>query len=486
MTSETSSLSTEFFKCFSSADFGALFASLFAQPSPLLSIRLQDPTTILWVLIERTPRPSLGTSLLFVAWRSFGLHGGSQSLHFLSNRGFRRWHGCPSGAIGFKEAITDSCAFGSIHRKPFRWLGWGVDLENMNVRCPGGHQHVQIEGTLTKASAVYHPGLAAFIAEKIKDAVFANDAPDEKKPAEIESVILNDLLQKAGWKVEGDWWWKQPAHINVLESRSLVALFKHLVVSGGNVRFNALLDSRVAKGAHAKGRSTARALRPSLMRGCALCLAGNLHPSYGFAPTRLNTADAPTRERDLPSPATHSVLDFLSYQQISQVHSYQFSRATTGWVRLYLLVVFCLCPVESAPLDSVESCSGFWTFPLWIFQALSHVDSAYLANPCLFLGMLGLFAVWIFLLGVPGGKHRIKIPKIVLPVFLALAVGTGIPCSAVPLLPTGHDETSRASRRAGCTLQADRVILPQTRNRRDALLSALDTWLAENMRTTLD
>jgi hypothetical protein len=295
--------------------------------------------------------------------------------------------------IGFKEAITDSCAFGSIHRKPFRWLGWGVDLENMNVRCPGGHQHVRIEGTLTKASAVYHPGLAAFIAEKIKDAVFANDAPAEKKPAEIESVILNDLLQKAGWKVEGDWWWKQPAHINVLESRSLVALFKHLVVSGGDVRFNALLDSRVAKGAHAKGRSTARALRPSLMRGCALCLAGNLHPSYGFAPTRLNTADAPTRERDLPSPATHSVLDFLSHQQISQVHSYQFSRATTGWVRLYLLVVFCLCPGESAPLDSVEFCSGFWTFPLWIFQALSHVDFAYLADPCLFLGLLGLFAV---------------------------------------------------------------------------------------------
>ena len=56
----------------------------------------------------------------------------------------------------------------------------------------------------------------------------------------------------------------------------------------------------------------------------------------------------------------------------------------------------------------------------------------------------------------------------------------------MPLLPTGHDETSRASRRAGCTLQADRVILPQTRNRRDALLSAFDTWLAENMRTTLE
>lgn len=89
-------------------------------------------------------------------------------------------------------------------------------------------------------------------------------------------------------------------------------------------------------------------------------------------------------------------------------------------------------------------------------------------------------------MGVPGGKHRIKIPKIVLPVFLALAVGTVIPCSAMPLLPTGHDETSRASRRAGCTLQADRVILPQTRNRRDALLSAFDTWLAENMRTTLE
>lgn len=54
-------------------------------------------------------------------------------------------------------------------------------------------------------------------------------------------------------------------HIIILESRSLVSLMRMLVLDGGDRRFSALLDSRVAKGAHAKGRTSAVALRPSLL-----------------------------------------------------------------------------------------------------------------------------------------------------------------------------------------------------------------------------
>ena len=99
----------------------------------------------------------------------------------------------------------------------------------------------------------------------------------------LESVVLNDVLLQAGWAVLKEWKWARGAHINVLEKRLLVALMKHLCISGGDRRFCALLDSRVAKGAHAKGR-----LRPSLLRGCAFAIAGNLFPEYGFAiPTPL-------------------------------------------------------------------------------------------------------------------------------------------------------------------------------------------------------
>ena len=56
----------------------------------------------------------------------------------------------------------------------------------------------------------------------------------------------------------------------------------------------------------------------------------------------------------------------------------------------------------------------------------------------------------------------------------------------MPLRPVGLDEAMRASRRSGVQLQAGRVILPQTRTRREKLLADFDVWLAENIRVTLD
>lgn len=186
-------------------------------------------------------------------------------------------------SLGFEEAIINSCAFGSIHRKPFRWLGYGLPMHELNTPCPGSHPHVRIEGKYTKTSSIYHPELAKFLALKIHQALLARATFEEKWEIKLESVILNDVLLQDGWKVLGAWEWKQAGHINVLESRSYVALLRHLVLEGGDVRFSTALDSRVAKGAHAKGRSSSEALRPSLCRACALTIAGNLHQSFGFA-----------------------------------------------------------------------------------------------------------------------------------------------------------------------------------------------------------
>ena len=378
--------------------------------------------------------------------------------------------------LGCSEAFTDSCVFGCVHRKPFRFLGCFLPMHEIAAKCPGGHNHVRIEGKYTKASAMYHPGLAkhlaSVIARTLRQRALQFDEPEVPK---FESVVLNDVLACAPWKVCSVWEWEKPAHINVFESRSLVALQRRLVLKGGDRRFNALLDSRVAKGAHAKGRSSAWPLRPSLLRACAYSIAGNLHPAYGFAPTRLNTADGPMRDRQLPDPSGLSILDFLSNDQIASLHSCQFSRATPGWIRLFILVGFCLSPGE-----------GCWTCN-HLHSSLLGFCPAHLPGPSpdAFVGRgFSVLPLWICSWYWP---PLTKPPKrLWVGLILAVALVQLIPhAEAMPLMPAGTGEVDRAMRRAGNVLQADRVILPQTRQRRDCLLTAFDSWLAANWRTTL-
>ena len=109
------------------------------------------------------------------------------------------------------------------------------------------------------------------------------------------------------WKVDLQWLWKTPSHINIfniLKSHAFLALQKMLLCEGADCRFPVLIDSRVAKCAHAKGRSSSRALLPSLRKAAALQICGGLYAAFGFAPTRLNTADDPTRDAEL-RPSSH-------------------------------------------------------------------------------------------------------------------------------------------------------------------------------------
>ena len=203
--------------------------------------------------------------------------------------------------FGFSESVVASCQFGSCHRKEFRMLSKYIDAEALETRCPGGHEHIRIEGKFTKSSAIYTPALADHIARAFAVALRRKVVAEEDscKVSGLESVVANDLLMTGKWQVEREWTWDKPSHINVLESNAYIAILRDQLRSGGDCRFTSLLDSRVAKGAHAKGRSSAKTLGPSLRRGAAFQIAGGLYPSLGFAPTRLNTADAPTRDREI-------------------------------------------------------------------------------------------------------------------------------------------------------------------------------------------
>ena len=94
---------------------------------------------------------------------------------------------------GFAEAICASCQFGSIHRKEFRLLCYAVCTGELEVRCPGGHRHVRIEGQYTKPSAQYVPELAKHFARVFATAL-SSGARRTKRQTSQTSEGLSPLL----------------------------------------------------------------------------------------------------------------------------------------------------------------------------------------------------------------------------------------------------------------------------------------------------
>ena len=71
-------------------------------------------------------------------------------------------------------------------------------------RCPGGHEHVKIEGRLTKPSAVYVPALAQNFGRAFEAALRRKRSKEESEPdvRGVESVLANDLLVSGDWELE--------------------------------------------------------------------------------------------------------------------------------------------------------------------------------------------------------------------------------------------------------------------------------------------
>eukprot|EP00435_Cladocopium_sp_Y103_P026094 s726_g6.t1 len=307
----------------------------------------------------------------------------------------------------FEEAVCASCQFGSVHRKEFRLLCYGIDTGQLDVRCPGGHQHVRIEGAYTKPSAQYVPELAKHFARAFATALRRKAHQEANQPdvRGVESVAANDLLVSGQWQVDFQWRWQHAAHINLLESHSYLSLLRSLAVGGGGHRFSALLDSRVAKCAHAKGRSSAGALAPSLRKAAAIQLGYGLYPSLGFAPTRLNNADDPTRDQALRPTDSHSLAQLLPAERFKQLHSVGLSKKAANWVRLTLLLAV-LYPAEASscslgsPGLGIPFCTlidGFLDFlSLILFWILPSVT----VLSCLGLSVVGF---WTFIVLAFGG-----------------------------------------------------------------------------------
>ena len=66
------------------------------------------------------------------------------------------------------------------------------------------------------------------------------------------------------WRVDASWPWRDAVHINVLEGRAFLHALRRRAAAGDDCRFVHGLDSYVARGALAKGRTSSRLLRPIL------------------------------------------------------------------------------------------------------------------------------------------------------------------------------------------------------------------------------
>ena len=330
----------------------------------------------------------------------------------------------------------------------------------------------------------------------------------------------------------------------MLELASLVALLRNIAREEPDARVTALSDSSVAKSALAKGRSTSRALTPALQRAAALQLAFGLYLAIGFAPTRLNTADAPTRFRELPERAAVAIHKAFTVDQCHALAVLKLSRPLASWARIFIVVTcvqrcgalsaaaFPVASEGSSPSSPFEPCDGEIARPSVHCGLLLICAAAVVLSCC--LPLLGWFASR----GPPfseacresnrrpacgAGRHlcsRLQVakpfyprrsfsrspsPRLLSSTFLSLLslcltgsaslFGAGFVVRVVVLsslaramatpAPATPADARRAERRGPITLVADRIVRPVTRENRAKLALAFDTWLIRNERTSL-
>lgn len=393
-------------------------------------------------------------------------------------------------SLGFEESVIASCQFGSPHRKEFRFITYLLNASKLETRCPGGHQHIRIQGGYTKQSAIYTWELSQHLADAFAVALRRDAAADSDMPCVdgYESIVINDLLIASKWMQEKCWSWKKKSHINVLESHGGLAVLDVVARRYSNARFNALLDSRVAKGALAKGRSTSTGLQRACKRSTALQLAAGLYPGWGFAPTRLNVADDPTRGQRVREPSSVALIQFFGKQDIQKLHAPSLARWAANWARLIILIQFAtsLPGTEALALGPcIFPDFGFCPSPPYhsnsLLSSLPHIslgfclpDTGHLVINGLYLLGICLSVMTLALAGFWTHKGGTLVVHAHFRFWILVAGGFSL---AHAMEPSSALERSRAQARAGNCPLPTRVVRKQTLDYRSGLLKDFGVWL---------
>eukprot|EP00435_Cladocopium_sp_Y103_P028739 s1351_g7.t1 len=412
-----------------------------------------------------------------------------------------------------EEVRCDSCAFGSIHLKPFRFLGVNAELQRLSKRCECVEPHVRNEGGYTKASATYVPRLVDALAFCFADAIRrVQKAREEDLCVDVkglENQLVNEVSLASHWEVHSSWTFKKQSHINILEEASILRLANFLSRERKPLRVVALVDSYVVRGATSKGRTSSRALSTILRRVSAMCVASALYMTLPFVPTRWNAADDPTRDVEVREACGNLGIEDWSDEDLFRLSELPKTRKWASlWVRFILRLlgprvlqlsnrsVFRQSVLKRSqklefrgPIKDFDDTMGFpgegpwsdnhrgaccqalwcfWIFP-WTF-AFGH---------WIFAGLLSVSvrsSTWI-----AAGWGRVlccclRAPYLWLWIFVYVAcLGRG--AEAMPIFPrTAGERTKAALRSMRPPIPSGRPVLPVTQARRESLLQEFFSW----------
>ena len=137
--------------------------------------------------------------------------------------------------------------------------------------------------------------LTGLVSGKGEDLLLQAPSEDVQRYHRLRASIPSNLWR---WKTVCGWRWSGSSeHINVLEMRAVLTALKWRFARKGwiRARFLHLVDSQVCLHALARGRSSSRKLRRTLLRINSLLLASGAQGVWTYVHTELNPADRPSR-----------------------------------------------------------------------------------------------------------------------------------------------------------------------------------------------
>lgn len=222
---------------------------------------------------------------------TYGIPGALETPNSSKLKNFESWR-----RLAEKENVetvrADSCQFGSVHLKPFKFMVVEADASPLARRCTCKKKHVKVEGALTKDSAVYTDELAETLAKVLGEAILRRrkaeaELYDGRKEG-LESLLVNDVAISSSWTLEKVWPFKKQSHINLKELAAVQKLVYDLSRKYSGRRIVDFVDSYVVRCAISKGRSSSRAIGAMLRRFCASLLASDFtsrFPTYQHGQT---------------------------------------------------------------------------------------------------------------------------------------------------------------------------------------------------------
>ena len=418
---------------------------------------------------------------------------------------------------------TDSCCFGSIHMKPFRFLSVHAPLCRLARRCKCKQKHVLVQGAFTKASATYTPKLFLELARTICLAMLAKqevlELEEGSETKGLENLLVNQTAITEKWQTLFSWKFKKLSHINILELSSILKLVMHLAKEASHTRVVALTDSLVVRGAVSKGRTSSKGLGAVLRKICSCVTAAGIYLTVPFVPTRLNVADDPTREVSLREPAGERVP--ANTEELFEMACFPpMRRWAANWTRLVLvllgpsvLVFRDRSKFRQARLGE-SRITKRWHERQFEFDSTLGFPGEGPAEPWeevrnrrwyvgFLFGIFGFACLWIFT------GHRTHLLASTLPLSLLFSSLSPAFClcasslcgrqgsgnlarrswilllvssaQAMPMFPRNSGDTARASARALREQPTvTRPVLPVTLALREKNQAVFSTWLAEN------